>query len=415
MSRETQGLFLATPQLDARLLQIPGVLKAAQFYAEHFPRYIIEKGVIPDPNILGPRGRLIHVSTAGICGSDINMMRLAMDVSATIDLPNVPPAQKTLFLQLQQIIGKRFLGWNPEDQRIIAKTELGHEIFGTDENDRLVIVYTKSNCSKFDDQHMRCPMCLSGHENHCQYTNRGPVRGMGVGVGRRTKDGQNLGAGLSEWMITYDEDLIYPPSSITKEQAVLTDVVACGFNAVETAMEHVPNLKPETPIMVVGGGMVGFATLIALNDLGFKNIHALTKYKEQAEHVEKFGYTPVMLDSNGYRTGTFNQQFPLVFEAVGSRRSLSDSISFAHPLGCVVEVGLPHNVNPDHYLQSRNGVGTLPSFWATKRHYQIAIDALMKIPETCQEIVFAGHSLKAIKEALFPHDRKHLKHAVRFY
>lgn len=414
MSRETRGLFLTTPQLDARLLQIPGVLKAAQFYAEHFPQYAIEKNCIPDPNVLGPRGRLIHVSTAGICGSDINMIRLAMDLSATIDLPNVAPEQKTLFLQIQQMIGRQFLGWDLNDERIIAKTELGHEIFGTVEDGKPVIVYSKSNCSKFDDLQMRCPMCVSGHENHCQYTNQGPVRGIGTGVGRRTKDGQNLGAGLSEWMITYDEDLIIPPPSITKEQAVLTDVVACGFNAVETAMEHMKNLKHEMPIMVVGGGMVGFATLIALHDLGFKNIHVLTKYKEQAGLVEKFGYTPVMLGSNDYRTSKLNGQFPLVFEAVGSRQSLVDSIRFAQPLGCVVEVGLPHNVSSDHYLQSRNGVGTLPSFWAAKKHYQMAIEALMKIPDTCQEIVYAGHSLETIEEALFPRDRKHLKHAVTF-
>jgi threonine dehydrogenase-like Zn-dependent dehydrogenase len=147
---------------------------------------------------------------------------------------------------------------------------------------------------------------------------------------------------------------------MTDEQAVLADPLSAAVHAV---LRRPPGLMDQD-VLVMGCGIVGLAVIAFLRAWGFKGrIIATARYRFQQALALHLGATGVwdaadlgkkdLFDRLGeqYRIrpvrGRFGKKIllggvDLVYDAVGSRNSVEDSLRVVRPQGTVMIVGMGH-------------------------------------------------------------------------
>lgn len=427
----------STPEVDGRYLQLPGVLPFLQIVANIKPFLSVDEIPIPDTGLLGESALVYHPVCTGICGTDIDLVRLRKGVHSLSDVPNVPPENTGLIFRALNLFGK-LLGWGPWDRRILRSFTLGHEIAALNPKGQLGVIYPLFSClSKFShDQY--CRNCQNGLEHLCLRIQEGPIRGISFGTGAVTQNGIPLGGGLQETLVGFEHHFIPADETWVKERdleetlktLVMTDAYACAVNGVEMIAPQV--MDKDTQILIIGMGAIGFSVMHHLKQTGFTNIIVLTKYSQQSNLVKEYGFTPVEITANNYAEiltdisgGIWENVglkewvrggFPVVFECVGSEKSISDAFLFTRENGQMVALGLPKQSYFDWYIPGRKQINAHFPFWASRQHFEIALEHLQKIPEICSRIVNISHSLSdkgdAI-EAFFPTEHgKYVKNAV---
>jgi threonine dehydrogenase-like Zn-dependent dehydrogenase len=145
---------------------------------------------------------------------------------------------------------------------------------------------------------------------------------------------------------------VYPvPDDLTSDQAVLVEPMAVGVHAV---LRRPPAAGER--VLILGSGIIGLLTLQAARALAPEaNITVLARYPHQAEAARRFGATEVVNRGDYRRMATLTDAkyysapmnkgmvlggFDVIYDCVGSGRTVEDSLRWARAGGTVVIVGV---------------------------------------------------------------------------
>ncbi len=334
----------------------------------------IHYGQVREPALPNAQWVKIKVHYAGICGSDVNLVQLR-------DSPYMEPFSSSPF-----VMGHEGTG---------TIIELGSEVTGWTAGERVIVDPLLSCVPRgISDP---CPACRRGDYNLCENFTRGDIApGLAIGGCRDT------GGTWGPYFVAHKSQLLRIPESVSDENALLTDAFGCALHAV---LRNYPSDKDN--VLVIGAGVIGLCTVIALRALGSKaHITVLAKYPFQAEQAMQYGSDRVIClgkdsDYHAQVAAAHGAQLyrpmigkpvlvggaDIVFECVGEGASIDDALRMATSGGRVVLVGLaalPKGVDWTpiwfHELQIKG------SFWVGSerydgrqmRIYEIALDMMAK-------------------------------------
>ncbi|MFP3948281.1 MAG: zinc-dependent alcohol dehydrogenase, partial [Longimicrobiales bacterium] len=201
----------------------------------------------------------------------------------------------------------------------------------------------------------RCPSCGAGLPGTCERAGEEApleVEGHSLAPGLMMGYHRDLPGGWGERLIAHRSQVFPVPDELDDRAAVLTEPLSTGMHA---ALECRP--LGDGPILVIGSGPIALGTIWALRSVGFAGeIVGQTKRSHEAHLARLVGASRVVSPGDEARqalidTGASAYQplvgpevysgggFPLVFDCVGSRSSLDQSLRHAAPRGRLVLLG----------------------------------------------------------------------------
>ena len=170
---------------------------------------------------------------------------------------------------------------------------------------------------------------------------------------------RDTGGGWSEGLVAPTAQLHTVPDTLTDEDAVLVEPLACSLHAVRVAAPEAAHV-----LAVIGAGTMGLLTIAALRELApDATVLAVAKHDGQLSEAMRMGAdhvcTPDKLHLEAARltgarrlVGRISGELLLggvdgVLDCVGSSASLQAAVSVARPRGVVTLVGMPGSVSVD--------------------------------------------------------------------
>ena len=208
-----------------------------------------------------------------------------------------------------------------------------------------------------------CARCRAGEFGACEHfadAASGPAKvppGTSIGYNRLT------GGSFGEYFLAHKSQLVAVPDEIDDETAVLTDPAACALHAALQA-----DLAGAESVLVYGVGVIGLLLVGALRALGCRGrIDALDRWEYLvplaktmgADEFLRLGGQPEERFARiAERTGGSVQRvrfgncmlsggYDVVFDCVGSRASITESLKWTRSRGQVVLVATGHGRGVD--------------------------------------------------------------------
>jgi len=280
---------------------------------------------IAPPRLPGPAWVRVRPRLAGICGSDL--ATLTAQGSTYFD-----PFTSYPFTFGHEVVGE--------------VTETGPEVSDLRAGDR-VVLQPPLHClvRGIADP---CAACRAGHAAHCHNVGRGCIA-----AGIQTGYCADTGGGWSESFVAHRTQLHLVTEATPDDVAVLVEPFACCLHAALTTP------VPEgASAVVLGAGTIGALTVAALRAAGARGrIVVVAKHAHQERAARALGADAVvapggldgaLADLLGARVHARQLGRPVwiggadvVFDCVGSERSLDDALRITRHQGTVVLVGMP--------------------------------------------------------------------------
>ncbi len=395
-------------------------MKAVQFVGS-IPRYLLSKvaGSITEKAFYGslssvvfrdvdeprlPSENWVRVAPrySGICGSDLNLILLH-------DSPSSSPYVSFPFT------------FGHENCGIVE--EVGSNVHGVEVGQRVVVDPVLS-CEP-REMPEPCEFCKAGDYSLCQNFTEGVVSpGFAIGLCRDT------GGGWGEHFVAHKSQVIPLPDEVSFEDAVVVDAFCSALHPV---LRNFP-LDSDT-CLVLGAGVIGICAVAGLRALGSRaKIVVVAKYPFQADLARKYGADAALClkESADYfrdladilgaklRRPLVGKRIAqggadVVFECVGSPRSIDDALRFTRSGGRMVLVGLvafPRGV--DWTPIWLNEITVRGSFWCggenyrgkTTTTYRLAVDLLRERAVSLAPLLTHKFRLEDYRRAIDAHLRK---------
>jgi threonine dehydrogenase-like Zn-dependent dehydrogenase len=273
---------------------------------------------LPGPNWVRVRCRL-----AGICGSDLKLLRCQFSL------------RSAALARQREIKRPICLGHEAVGEVI----ELGPTVKGLAIGQRVVLV--PGACCAELEKDRRCEMCAQGLPLLCLHRDE-------------ARSELTEGAAWSEVFVRHCSALLPVPDEIPDEHAVLIEPLACSLHAV---LRRPPSAGDS--VVVIGCGTIGLGTILVLRALGRSlRIIAVARHAYQAAVAKASGADAVfsfsskalyqelaaeletVVSSRGSRNRLLQQGASVVYDAVGNSESLHHALRWAKPRGAVVLVGI---------------------------------------------------------------------------
>ncbi len=262
----------------------------------------------------------------GICGSDMSLLTGKSS-------PALSP-----FTSFPAVLGHEILA---------EVSEVGSDVRDIAPGDRVVVdPYISCEMRGLDP----CRSCRKGLRCTCTETAEGQLApGMLIGFCR------DLPGGWSQEMIAHRGQVYQVPPGVGDIAAVLVEPLSIGLHAV---LKQPP--EPGSKVVVIGGGMIGMAVLAALRLLELDcHVTVIARYPFQAAMATRLGADAVrdragaaaveLAGAKSYRPikgkRVFTGGFDWVFDCVGSRVSVDESLRVAGPEGHITLVGCAGEVS----------------------------------------------------------------------
>jgi 2-desacetyl-2-hydroxyethyl bacteriochlorophyllide A dehydrogenase len=336
-------MWTATLDLDPKRVLITQILKrfwSGASFSSFAPLQMqnLPRQPLPEKTWVRVRNRL-----AGICGSDLHM------IQADGDLRIAPAA---LPLHRRSYPGHEVVG---------EVLEVGEDTQRIQVGDRVALQYG-SNCLSSGVQ-TPCRSCAHGYYNLCEYGNLpGP---------------HPIGGGWSEEMLLPEQQLFRIPTEISDEQAVVLEPTAVALHAV---LRHLPQQNER--VLIIGAGTIGLLTLQIVRALAPQvEVSVLARHSFQIEQATRQGAAHIIYPQDSYTgiqqatnaqmiKGALNNRvllggYDVVFDTVGSQKTLHHALRWARTQATVVLVGV--NLHPMHidltpvWYQEINLIGSMGS------------------------------------------------------
>ncbi|KAK5019949.1 chaperonin 10-like protein [Cryomyces antarcticus] len=267
-------------------------MRAAQYWGNRDVR--IQD--IPEPEIK-PGHVKIRPAFVGICGSDLTEYTSGPNYIRTTPHPitnEVPPIT----------LGHEFSG---------TVTEVSSPSFAVGQ--KVVVfptIYDKS-----------CTACKSGAINMC-------ASGGFIGL-------SGWGGGLSEAIVVPTDNVLALPEDIPLDIGALVEPLAVAWHAV-----NMVDLKPQSKVLVIGGGPIGIAVMLVLKARGAALV--VVSSRKAGDVLKAFG-ADELVDSGGDVVGavkeiTKGSGADFVFDCAGYEKSLKDACQSVAVKGTVVTVAV---------------------------------------------------------------------------
>ena len=286
------------------------------------------------PELPGPEWVELEVVAAGICGSDVANVTFASS-------PAMEP-----FASFPAVLGHEILA---------RVARVGSKVSRVEPGQRVVVDPVISCRVRGFPPGVWCFSCASGQAGTCEMAGEeGAVRVDGRRLSRGLTIGyhRDLPGGWGERLLAHESQLHAVPDEIEDRAAVLIEPLSIGMRA---ALGSRP--LPEGPVLVIGSGPIALGAIWALRAIGCREmIVAQTKRAHEARMARRLGATEVVKPGMEARqamvdTGAMAYQplvgaevfsgggFPLIFDCVGSRETVSQALRFASPRGKIVLLG----------------------------------------------------------------------------
>jgi propanol-preferring alcohol dehydrogenase len=295
-------------------------MRAIRLTAWESPAELVE---VPTPEP-GPGEVLVRVAGAGLCHSDLHLMRWRAG---------------SLPYELPFTLGHEVAG---------SVAALGAGADGVELGDR-VLVYGPWGCG-------RCPRCSLGEEHLCERT----LPGRGAGLGR---DG-----GLAEYLVVPSPRLTVPLDGLDPVAAApLADAGLTPYHAVRRAL-HV--LRPGTSAIVIGVGGLGHVAVQLLNALSPARIVAVDRRDDALELAMRSGADVVLhssrLAASQLRRAAGGRGAALVVDCVGTDETLALAAGAVMAGGHVALLGLAGGTFPMRFGRVPFETPVIFSNWGTR-------------------------------------------------
>jgi len=275
---------------------------------------------IPDPPLPGPRWVRVRNRLCGICASDLNLLLVDTDPQAA--LVALPGTDRVY-------LGHELLG---------EVTETGPGVSALSVGDRVILDALSPDCLSQEID----PPC-----RHCRQGNLARCENMSLGRGAHT-----VGAGWGTGLMAHETSLYKVPDELGDEAATMIEPLSVGLHA---ALRRLP--QPEERALVVGCGTIGLAVVEALRVLSPRShITAMARYPQQVQMARVLGADEVIVHEEPYAaiaritagklyTGAFGSRmilggFDVVYDCVGTGRTVQDSLRWTRAGGAVVLTGI---------------------------------------------------------------------------
>lgn len=235
------------------------------------------------------------------------------------DVPKPAPIPGDALVEIDAvgICGSDMHGYLGHDERRPAPLVLGHEAAGIVRGGALngtrVTVNPLVTCGT-------CPACTSERTNLC------PTRQI---ISMPPRDGA-----FAQWLTMPEGNLIALPDHLSCEQAALAEPLAVSWHAVKLCAAQ-PYADLDAPVAVIGGGAIGFGTMLALKAFGAKDITLLETNPIRAAHLKTLTDVPI-LSPGDLTPGTH----ATVIDCVGYKATRETACTLARPGGTICHVGL---------------------------------------------------------------------------
>ncbi len=283
---------------------------------------------VPVPELPGPEWVRVKTRLAGICGSDM----AAVTLKGSLDNP------VRTFTSFPMYLGHEIAG---------EVDCPGEAVTGLHKGQR-VAVYPILSCGPRGIS-PPCPSCGQGRFNLCRNLAEGALPpGQCIGTNNRT------GGGFSEYLTAHRSQLFPVPDAVPDEHAVLLDPLCVALHAVLLA-----KTEPAHRVLVIGAGIIGLSVIQMIRALGIAcRVYVIARHAFQKELAEQCGADRVMPGPNDpeawgrlvkelgarqyasrFLDPFFMGGFDIIFDCVGTARTVRESLNWANHRGKVVLVG----------------------------------------------------------------------------
>lgn len=289
---------------------------------------------VPEPKLPGPQWVRVRTLLGGICGTDLSLILQRLH----------PASVLRSFTSFPVVLGHENVG-------VIDR--VGPQVTGWQVGQRVCVEPSLSCAARGIKP--PCPQCAAGRFSLCDNFLGGDLpRGTMLGMNSFT------GGSWAPYFVAHLSQLQPVPDTVDAAQAVLVDPLACCLHGV---LRRRP--ADDERVLVQGAGIIGIGLVACLRAVGCAApITALVRHPYQADWMRSCGANEVMViprgSSSGERydriaaavggrrvPGGFGNQtliggYDVVYDCVGTGRSLSDAMKFTRPRGTTVALGTSH-------------------------------------------------------------------------
>jgi threonine dehydrogenase-like Zn-dependent dehydrogenase len=290
--------------------------------------------------------------------------------------PLAGPGQVVLDVIATGICGSDFHGYSGENGRRHPGQVMGHETVGRIRElgadvegvaiGQLVTVNPVMSCHE-------CPACLSGQEHWCS-------RRIVLGVARE------IPAAFADRVAVPAANIVPLPENMPEELGALVEPMAVGYHAVRRGQP-----RPEDRVLVIGGGPIGQACLLAARRLG---VHAMalsdvsTTRRELCARLGAGVIDPANDNLPEAVAGRLGGPATLVVDAVGVSQTVADSMAASGLGSRIVLVGMGSpRLDLSAYALSTEERALIGSFTYTAAEFVDTAEWVGTVPEGIDALI----------------------------
>ncbi|WP_024874449.1 NAD(P)-dependent alcohol dehydrogenase [Saccharomonospora piscinae] len=278
----------------------------------------------------GPGQVLVRIGGAGVCHSDLHVIR------------EFPPGQMPWSVPFT--LGHENAGW---------VEALGSGVRGL-EPGQPVAVYGPWGCGE-------CDYCLRGVETYCERPDRAPVPRGGGGLG--------LDGGMADFLLVPHARLVVPlPDGLDPVTAApLTDAGLTPYHAVRRSW---PKLTPSATAVVIGIGGLGHLAVQIVKATTAARVIAVDTRHEALELARTLGADTVVTPGDNaaelVRDATRGRGADVVIDCVGTDATLAFAAATSRVLGDLTIVGLGGGTLPVSFFGLPFEMSVQTTYWGSR-------------------------------------------------
>lgn len=279
----------------------------------------------------------VRTILAGICGTDVGIL-------AQKQLPN---SILQAFSSMPMILGH---------ENVCVVEEIGSAVDPSWIGRRVCV--EPALCCAVRGIDPPCPRCAAGQFGSCDNFGADGLGRYGIPPGTSIGYNSRTGGAFAESFVAHFTQLVPVPKSISDEQALLTDPIACSLHAVLQA-----DLAGARRVLVYGAGVIGLGVIASLRATGFSgHIDTLDRCEYLARPAERLGadqflrlpatrgdrfeYIARRTEATVQRARFGNYMlsggYDVVFDCVGVEQSINECLKWTRSRGQMVMVGTGH-------------------------------------------------------------------------
>jgi threonine dehydrogenase-like Zn-dependent dehydrogenase len=254
----------------------------------------------------------------------------------------------------------------------------GHEIFGVVEqpghalHGRRCLVYIPLHCG-------HCAACLAGDTQMC--------------LNESVLVGWNRPGGYAEYLAVPETCLLQVPDDIDDDLApLLLDTIGTAAHGIRFVRPLVPPADT-APVLVTGAGPVGLGAIVALHDMGYRDVYVADLKEQRLQLAESFG-------ARRHPVGDASKRFKLIVECSGAHAARSLGMEIVLPRGVLILVGENDHPWPVQETKAirRKDFYMVRTFYFPKSDYPLNVELLRKEKARYRRIVDARFGIEALPE-----------------